>query len=87
MVKLLIVNKERKLAVRNIVICLALLLCACGDEFEECNTEIDCREDKESLCEPPMMREAAGGEFIEVRSCTYITYEHCFEKTVCKERR
>ena len=70
---------------RNVVVCLILLLVACGDEFEECNTELDCREDKESLCEPPMMREFPNGEIVEVRSCTYITYEHCFEKTVCKE--
>lgn len=61
------------------------LLFGCGDEFEECNTELDCREDKESLCDPPMTRELSSGDIIEVRSCTYITYEHCFEKTVCKE--
>ena len=64
---------------------LAATLVACGDENIECKTSIDCREDKESLCEPPTTREFPDGEIVEVRSCTYITYEHCFEKTVCKE--
>ena len=70
---------------RNVVVCLIMFLAACGDEFEECTTSLDCREEKESLCDPPTMKEFPNGEVVEVRSCTYITYEHCFEKTVCKE--
>lgn len=67
------------------MIIVATMLVACGDENLECKTEIECTEDKESICEPPSVREFPNGEFVEVRACVYATYEHCFEKTVCKE--
>lgn len=67
------------------VIAICSLLVACGDlEEMECSTEIECSEDKESFCDPATIVEL-DGESVEVKACTYITYEHCFEKTVCRE--
>ena len=67
------------------IMIVAATFVACGDENLDCKTEIKCTEDKESICEPPSVREFPNGEFVEVRACVYATYEHCFEKTVCKE--
>lgn len=78
--------KKKDEIVKAIFMMLAVTaLAACGDEKIDCKTNIECTEEKESLCEPPAVREYPSGEVIEVRACTYITYEHCFEKTVCKE--
>ena len=61
-----------------------VLLLGCGDETtEECHTTITCEDDLELLCDQPTRDEDEDGNSVEVRACTYITYEHCFEKTVC----
>jgi len=62
-----------------------MLLLGCGDESsrEECHTTVTCEDDLELLCDAPTRDEDEAGNSVEVRACTYITYEHCFEKTVC----
>ncbi len=71
---------------RFALLTIALLALGCGDENMECNTTIDCTDDKESICDAPTVHEYENGELVEIRACTYITYENCFEKTVCKPR-
>ena len=71
---------------KYVTIALALMLSACDEEELQCHTTIDCSDDKESLCEAPVIHQYDDGEIIEIRACTYITYESCFEKTVCTPR-
>ena len=65
---------------------LAILLTGCGDETElDCDTTVECSDERESLCDPPITEVYSDGTTTVVRSCVYATYEHCFEKTVCRE--
>ena len=68
------------------LIVLALSFLACEEDDMVCNTTIDCSDDKESLCDAPVVHKYENGDVIEIRACTYITYENCFEKTVCHPR-
>ena len=45
---------------------------------------IECSDDKEMVCDEPVAAEFDNGEVLTVRTCTYITYEHCFESMICK---
>ena len=74
---------------KNLLMAMAVLVfLGCGDEDEnmECATTIDCSEDKEMVCDQPVSTELDDGTTIELRACTYITYEHCCEKTECSPR-
>lgn len=62
---------------------IIVLLLGCGDEGENCNTTINCEDDIEMLCNEPNIKEHENGDTVTVVACTYITHEHCFEKTVC----
>ena len=57
----------------------------CKHEEEElvCETVVECTDERESLCDPATVYEYPDGEIVEIRACTYITYESCFEKLVC----
>ncbi len=69
---------------KALTLLMIVLFLGCGDGTEkECNTTITCEDDKELLCEQPTFHENKNGDTVEVRACTYITYEHCFEETVC----
>lgn len=70
--------------IKIIMLVFALANFGCDEEEMYCHTTIDCSDDKESLCDEPSVYEYDDGERVEIRSCTYITYESCFEKTVCK---
>jgi hypothetical protein len=70
------------------VVTLALIMAmtACGDdEGKDCTTTVECSDDKEMVCDEPVTAEFDNGEVLTVRTCTYITYEHCFESMICKE--
>ena len=66
---------------------LIMTMAACGDDDEgkDCTTTVECSDDKEMVCDEPVTAEFNNGEVLTVRTCTYITYEHCFESMVCKE--
>jgi len=64
-----------------------LLLTGCDEEDRECTSTVECSDDKEMVCDLPVSTELEDGTTIELRACTYITYEHCFEKTECAPRR
>jgi hypothetical protein len=69
------------------VVTLALIMAmtACGDdEGKDCNTTVECSDEKEMVCDEPVTTEFNDGEVLTVRACTYITYEHCFESMICK---
>jgi hypothetical protein len=71
----------------KMVLIVALLGCiGCEDEEVLCTSSIDCTDDKEMVCDLPVTHEYANGEVVEIRACTYITYENCFERTVCKPK-
>lgn len=61
---------------------------ACGEEDVEmvCETTVTCEDDKEMFCDEPVSTEFNDGTTLELRACTYATYEHCFERTQCKPR-
>ena len=71
---------------KTIFTVLLVLALGCGDETADrvCETTISCEDDKEMFCDEPVSTEFSDGTTLEVRACTYATYEHCFEKTVCK---
>ena len=73
---------------KAIVIVMTLLFIGCGDENEDmrCTSTVDCSDEKEMVCEEPSSTVLEDGTTLEVRACTYITYEHCFEKTECSPR-
>jgi len=60
-----------------------MLLLGCGDSGENCNTTLNCEDDIEMVCDPPTTSEDEDGNTVTIVACTYVTYEHCFEKTVC----
>ena len=64
---------------------IIVLLLGCGDEGENCNTTVTCEDDLEMICEEPTVSEQKNGNTITIVACTYINYEHCFEKTVCSK--
>ena len=71
---------------KAIVIVMALLFIGCGDEDENmvCETTVECTDDKELTCDEPVTTVFEDGTTLELRSCTYATYENCFERTECK---
>ena len=71
-----------------IIVIAALLFAGCYGENDDmvCTSDVVCNDDKEMLCEEPTSTEFEDGTVLEVRACTYITYEHCFEKTECKPK-
>jgi hypothetical protein len=73
---------------KAIVIVMALLFIGCGDEGENmvCETTVECTDDKELTCDEPVTTVFEDGTTLELRSCTYATYENCFERTECKPR-
>ena len=74
---------------RMIALMAALLFTtACGEEDVEtvCETTVTCEDDKEMYCDEPVSTEFNDGTTLELRACTYATYEHCFERTQCKPR-
>lgn len=73
----------------KLIIAMTALLFAfgCGeDENVECTSTVTCNDDKEMLCDEPTSTVLEDGTTLEVRACTYVTYEHCFEKVECKPR-
>jgi len=68
--------------VRVVILILTLLFSGC-EEGENCKTTITCEDDLEMVCDQPTTSEQENGDSITITACTYITYEHCFEKTVC----
>ena len=70
----------------RILMLATALIFGCGDEDinMECETTVACEEDKEMFCEEPVSTEFTDGTTLELRACTYATYEHCFERTECK---
>lgn len=71
-----------------IIVIAAMLFFGCDEEAESkvCETTVTCEDDKEMFCDDPVTVEFEDGTSLEVRSCTYATYEHCFEKTECKPK-
>ena len=67
---------------RVVILILTLLFSGC-EEGENCKTTITCEDDLEMVCDQPTTSEHESGDTITITACTYITYEHCFEKTVC----
>lgn len=69
------------------VVVLALVVFGCGEEDVnlECETTVECSDEKEMFCDEPVMTEFEDGTTVQLRACTYATYENCFEKTVCRE--
>ena len=67
---------------KRLILILAILFSGC-DGGENCKTTITCEDDVEMVCEQPTVTEHKNGDTTTVTACTYITYEHCFEKTVC----
>ena len=59
---------------------MIVALMGCNDEMV-CDTTVECRDERESFCDPPSVQVFRDGETVELRACTYITYEHCFEET------
>lgn len=72
--------------IKVVVLVLALATFGCEDEEMVCTSSVDCTDDKEMVCDLPVTHEYADGEVVEVRACTYITYENCFERTACKPK-
>jgi len=67
------------------IILLLALVIGCGDdENVNCTMDVECSDEKEMLCDQPVMTRFEDGTMLEVRACTYITYEYCFEKTECR---
>lgn len=69
---------------RAIALILILLFFGC-DEGENCDTTITCEDDVEMVCDQPTEEKFENGDTVTVTACTYVTYEHCFERTVCKK--
>ena len=67
---------------KKLILILTLVFSGC-EEGENCKTTITCEDDLEMVCEQPTTRTHENGDTVKVTACTYITYEHCFEKTVC----
>jgi len=74
------------LMIKVIALTLSFMLFGCEDEETVCTSSIDCTDDKEMVCDLPVTHEYADGEVVELRACTYITYENCFERTTCKPK-
>ena len=72
--------------IKVVVLVFALATFGCEDEEMVCTSSVDCTDDKEMVCDLPVTHEYSDGEVVEVRACTYITYENCFERTVCKPK-
>ena len=70
---------------KYVVLVLCLFLFACEEEEMKCKSELNCEDDLEMLCDPPTVSEDNEGNTVSVTACTYITYEHCFEKTICEK--
>ena len=70
---------------KYIVLVLCLSLFACDEEKVVCKTSLNCEDDVEMVCDEPSVSESDDGSTVSVTACTYITYEHCFEKTVCSK--
>lgn len=71
----------------KMVLIVALLASiGCDEEKMSCTSTVDCTDDKEMVCDLPVTHEYPNGEVIEVRACTYVTYENCLEQTICKPK-
>lgn len=68
---------------KRLILILSILFSGCGEVGENCKTTITCEDDVEMVCDQPTITEHKNGNTTTVTACTYITYEHCFEKTVC----
>ena len=80
------VDKEWKM--KNVVFVAALVILGCGEEDTagmECETTVECSDEKEMFCDEPVSTEFEDGTVVQLRACTYATYENCFEKTVCRD--
>ena len=68
------------------VLLLLTLSAGCGDEDPTmvCETTVTCEDEKEMFCDDPVSTQFTDGTTLELRACTYATYEHCFERTECK---
>ena len=73
---------------KAVIVILALFFFGCGEEDQEmnCETNVQCSDEKEMYCDEPVTTEFEDGTTLQLRACTYVTYEHCFEKTECSER-
>lgn len=67
-----------------IIIFSLLLLAGCDEEERTCTSTVECSDDKEMVCDEPVSTTFEDGSSLEVRACTYVTYEHCFEQISCK---
>ena len=82
--KNVMISNTWKIKIMKIIIVIAaMLFFGCGEEDENrvCETTVTCEDDKEMFCDDPVTVEFEDGTSLEVRACTYATYEHCFEKT------
>ena len=73
---------------KNVVFVAALVILGCGEEDTagmECETTVECSDEKEMFCDEPVSTEFEDGTVVQLRACTYATYENCFEKTVCRD--
>ena len=62
-----------------------IIFCGCEEnDVISCVSNVECSDDKEMLCDEPATTTFEDGTILEVRSCTYVTYEYCFEKTECR---
>lgn len=67
-----------------IIIFSLLFLAGCDEEESNCTSTVECDEDREMSCNLPKSTTFEDGATLEVRACTYVTYEHCFESIRCK---
>ena len=67
-----------------IIIFSLLFLAGCDEEERTCTSTVECSDDKEMVCDEPVSTTFEDGSSLEVRACTYVTYEHCFEQISCK---
>lgn len=67
---------------------IILLTAGCEEEDMEknCTSTVDCSDDREMICDEPVRHVYENGDSVEIKACSYITYENCFESIVCKEQ-
>ena len=59
-------------------------LFACDEENVICRTSMNCEDDVEMVCDEPSVS-GDDGSTVSVTACTYIAYEHCFEKQFARD--
>jgi hypothetical protein len=67
-----------------IIIFSLLFFIGCDEEERSCTSTVECEDDREMFCDLPKSTTFDDGATLEVRACTYVTYEHCFESIRCK---